>query len=280
MGRNPTKISFLNMDFFFNQTHPFERLRAVRMTLCLIILILLSFGPYDSFYVDTVPFLFSAQPPFPWFPNLGIHFWTLKYAVLLGAVCVLFDLKRRWSRPFFALTYLIFSYYITCFGTTYWITNTHLVFFTCALCFEPENQTSPKQKQIASFILAFMITYIAVLYLQAGLSKVVMGGSEWFLDGKRIWTETLLLGTPFGKWLTQWPTFFIPMSLGTGLFELFVPFCFFFNRTRQFAACAAIAFHLGTFAIMGISFWFLWTLYPGLFLLYQSKSSTAPVCRL
>jgi hypothetical protein len=265
------------MNFLFNQIHPFERLNTIRISLCTLILILLAFGPYDSFYVDTAPFLFSSK----WLPNLGIHFWTLKFTVMLLAICVAFDLKPKLCRPLFAMSYLLFSFYITCFGTTYWITNTHLVFFAIALCFEPLVKTPNRaQTELASFLIAFMITYIAALYFQAGLSKALLGGTAWFTEGKRIWTETLLLGTPFGKWLTQWPALFIAMSLGTALFELVCPFLFFFRSTQKYVAALAMLFHLSTFAVMGISFWFLWFLFPGLFFAYQSRSSTAPVCRL
>lgn len=125
---------------------------------------------------------------------------------------------------------------------------------------------------MASFLLAFMITYIACLYLQAGVSKCLWGGMDWFTTGKRVWTETCLLGTPFGKWLTQWPLLFQFMSAGTAVVELAVPFLFFFNKTRAVAGLIAILFHLGTFLVMGISFWFLWALYPALLFYRQNES--------
>lgn len=254
--------------FLFNQSFPFERLNLVRISLCLLILILLSLGPYDIFYVDTAPWLFKAKSPFPWFPNLGIHFWTLKYSVMLLAMCVTLNYRPLITRPLFAVAFLFLNFYVTCFGTTYWITNTHLNFFTIALCFEPiikNREYTKAEKEIASFIVAFMITYVAVLYFQAGLSKILLGGWKWFFEGKRIWTETLLLGTPFGKCLTQWIWIFQGMSIGTGIFELILPFFFFFQKTQRLVAAIAILFHLSTFIVMGISFWFLWSLYLALF---------------
>ena len=159
---------------------------------------------------------------------------------------------------------------MTCFGTTYWITNTHLNFFTLALCFEPTGKNTKAQFETASFILAFMIAYIAALYFQAGLSKLLLGGLNWFWEGKRIWTETILLGTPFGKWLTNWPWLFQGMGIGTGVFELILPLFFFFEKTKARCAAIAILFHLSTYIMMGISFWFLWTLYPAIFF-YKSR---------
>jgi hypothetical protein len=260
------------MNFLFHQSHPFERLSAVRFCLGLIVAILLILGPYDSFYADTAPWLFQAQPPCSWFPNLGFHFWTLKYATILLSLVFAFGRWPKVTAPLFALTFLAFNFYITCFHTTYWITNTHLNFFTLGLAIVPFlDPNKASCKELASFILAFMITYIATLYLQAGVSKYQWGGLEWFITGKRVLTETTLLGTPFGKWLTQWPALFQLMSLSTAPFELGVPFLFFFEKTRPYAALIAILFHCATFAVLGISFWFLWGLYPALFF-YKAPS--------
>lgn len=250
-------------DFLFNQPNAIEKLKRIRISLCCIVIVLLSLGPYDSFYVDTAKYLFNPKFPFFWFPNLGIHFWTLKYFVIFLALCNTLNFQRRITEPLFAISFLFFNFYVTCFSTTYWITNTHLNFFAIALCFAPQKAGVRNEK--ASFILAFMILYIAVLYFQAGLSKLIFGGWNWFLEGKRIWAETVLLGTPIGKWLTQWQWTFRVMGIGTGIFELILPPLFLFKKTQCWMARIAILFHLTTFAIMGISFWFLWALYPSLF---------------
>src|SRR5664279_3149025 len=120
--------------FLFDQTDAFEKLNLVSYSLSCLVIILLILGPYDSFYVDTADWLFSARFPFYWFPNLGVHFWTLKYLVILLAVGNLFLSLRSFTAPFFALTFLFFNFYVTCFSTTYWLTNTHLNFFAILLC--------------------------------------------------------------------------------------------------------------------------------------------------
>jgi len=256
--------------FLFEQINPFERLRYIRISLCSIVILLLLVGPYDSFYLDTAPWLYKAKTPFPWFPNLGSHFWTLKFSVIFFALSFGLGIWKKTTGPLFALLFLFLNYYVTCFGSTYWVTNTHLNFFAIALCFVP--QKSKSSKEFASFLLAFMITYVAFLYFQAGLSKLLWGGLDWFISGQRIWTETILLGTPLGKWLTQWPWIFQVMGIWTGIFELFLPFLFFFEKTQRWCAVAAITFHLGTFTVMGISFWFLWSLYPALFFIKRNSS--------
>lgn len=257
--------------FLFNQPNALETLRFVKISLCCMIILLLSLGPYDSYYVDTADWLFKAKNPFPWFPNLGFHFWTLKYSVILFAVCAIFNFYSFLTVPLLASTFLFLNFYVTCFGTSYWITNTHLNFFSIALCFTP-NSENPKSNERASYILAFIISYIAILYFQAGFSKLLLGGTSWFFEGERIRTETLLTGTNFGKSLLKHPWIFPLLGLGTGVFELFLPFLFFIEKTRKWAALSAIAFHLGTFTIMGISFWFLWALYPSVF--FHQEMST------
>lgn len=249
------------MKFLFGQPYAFERLLAVRVSLCFLVMLLLLLGPYDSFYVDTAPWLYSGP-----LPNLGSHFCTLKGSVLLLAGLFALGRFEKLTGPLFALFFLLFNYYITCFHTTYWITNTHLNFFAIALAISPFlDKSSQKAKELASFLLAFMILYVATLYLQAGVSKCIWGRLEWFTTGNRVWTETLLLGTNFGKWLTQWPILFQAMGIATAFIELVVPFLFFFSRTAKAASLMAISFHLGTFLVMGISFWFLWALFPALF---------------
>ncbi len=164
----------------------------------------------------------------------------------------------------FAIAFFFFNFYVKSFSTTWWITNTHLNFFAIALCFVPQKGTL-KAQELASFLIAFMMLYITALYFQAGISKLIHGGIYWFFDGYRIWTETVLLGTPFGKWLTQWPQLFTLMSFFTGIFELLLPALFLLRTTQGKMALVAFLFHMGTFLVMGISFWFLWALYPALF---------------
>lgn len=252
----------------FGQKDPFERLQAVQISISLIVGILLIFGPYDHFYVDMAPWLYAPKAPFEWFPILEMHFWTLKYSVLILAFLAPFN--YRIFKILFGISFLFFNFYVKSFSTTWWITNTHLNFFAIALCFTPRYRTQ-KSMELASFLVSFMTLYIAALYFQAGLSKLLHGGIYWFFDGSRILTETILLGTPFGKWLTQWPQVFTVMSFATGLFELFLPPFFLFSSTQRLAALCAFFFHMGTFIVMGISFWFLWALYPALFLISSRR---------
>lgn len=231
----------------------------------LIVFFLLLFGPYDDFYVEMAPWLYAPQAPFAWFPNLGVHFWTLKYGVMVLAL--LSSLHLRFAQILFAMSFLLFNFYVKSFSTTWWITNTHLNFFAFALCFTPRDPLKKSSQEMASFLISFMTFYIAFIYFQAGISKWIHGGIGWFLDGERIRTETLLLGTSLGKWLTQWPQAFDLAAFGTGIFELLLPPFFLFRNTQRFAAFIAICFHLSTFLVMGISFWFLWFLYPTLFFL-------------
>jgi hypothetical protein len=260
--------------FLFDQPNPFERLKQTQVALSLMVFLLLLLGPYDDFYVEMAPWLYSPQMPFAWFPRLDAHFWTLKYSVMVLAL--LSTMKLRIAQILFAICFLLFNFYIKSFGTTWWITNTHLNFFAIALCLTPRNSKKKSSQEFASFLIAFMTLYIAILYFQAGLSKLIHGGLGWFLDGERIRTETILLGTSFGKWLTQWPRLFNGAAFGTGLFELLLPPFFLLRNTQRFAALIAIGFHLSTFLVMGISFWFLWFLYPTLFFNQIMNSAKIP----
>lgn len=257
------------MEFLFNQPNAEARVKWVRVSLCWMVIFLLLLGPYDDFYVKGADWFFKAQQPFPWFPNLENHFFTLKYFTVIFALCNALNIQRWVTGPLFAVSFLFFNFYVTCFGTTYWITNTHLNIFALILLLD-----RPNNKEMASFIVAFMTTYISALYFQAGLSKLLLGGVDWFIYGERIWTETILLGTPFGKWLTQWPWIFRGLGIGTAVFELMMPVLFFFSATQPYVAFMALLFHLGTFVVMGISFWFLWALFPALFFIKREFFTT------
>lgn len=249
-------------------------LERTQIALSLMVVLLLLLGPYDDFYVEMAPWLYSPQAPFSWLPNLGVHFWTLKYSVM--ALALLSALHLRTAQICFAICFFLFNFYVKSFGTTWWITNTHLNFFAIALCFTPGDSKKKSSQEFASFLIAFMTLYIAVLYFQAGLSKLIHGGLGWFLDGERIRTETILLGTSLGKWLTQWPRLFDSTAFGTGIFELLLPSFFLFRNTQRRMALIAIGFHLSTFLVMGISFWFLWFLYPTLFFYQINNANNIP----
>jgi hypothetical protein len=65
--------------------------------------------------------------------------------------------------------------------------------------------------------------------------------------------------------LTQWPIIFQVFGVLTAGSQFGVFFLFLIRLFSLLIPLAAFGFHLGTFFIMGISFWSLWALFPALY---------------
>jgi hypothetical protein len=116
--------------------------------------------------------------------------------------------------------------------------------------------------------------FIAVLFFQNALSKILHSGMGWFLSGDTLFVETIIDGTTFGQQLTRIPILFPMLSILTGIFEFSFIIIFLFPSLHLWLGIIAFVFHFGTFLVMGISFWFLWPLYIPLFILNKTPKKT------
>lgn len=270
-----------NIDaFFFCQVNALKRISIIRISLSFICLILITLGPYGRFYIDTADFLLVSDFFIFKYLSLGDSFFLLKTLIIISGFTFGLGLFSKVTGTIFSVSFFIFNYYISAFDMGIWNYNTHLNFFLIALCCCENSryysldaylnrtrgaQPSLNTYQIASFALAFMQLYIAVLYFQSGISKLIYSGLNWFLSGQTLFVSTIRLGTPFGISLTQYPILFKASSIFTGLFEIGFLLIFHFRKFHKLLSLVAISFHLGIFAVMDISFWHLWFLFPSLF---------------
>jgi hypothetical protein len=271
----------------FHQPNVDRRIALLRISIGVTCVILITFGPFGRFYVDTADFLYSGCFPFYFFPNLGRGFYVLKSIAILSGISLAAGFSTRFSSVIFAVTFSLFNFYVTCFGTTLWNYNTHLVFFSAALCFVNCNmfysldsvKTEPQEtSELTSYVISFMQLYVGVLYLQSGLSKLIYGGVEWFLSGRTLLGFTIQMGSGIGMHLTRFPFWFKLFAVLTLIFELgFLPILILSKRSQPYLGVVGILFHLAVFTILGISFWFLWILYPALFILYNNQASRSPL---
>jgi hypothetical protein len=254
---------------FFSQQNISRRLLLLRVSLGLIILVLVSLGPYGSFYTETASFLYHPGPLLPFLPPLSAH----EFSLLRGLVCsaaLLFSLGlwQRLTGPVLALSFFVFNYYISRFAAAQWSYNVHLNLFVALLCCINTRQTpTQKNQERSSLLLSFMQLYIALLYFQTALSKLLHGGLRWFLQGETIYTNALLLGGERGAFFASYPWLPPMLGVGTGLFEFGFLVWYVAGFNRRWLGVAGALFHLGIFVVMGISFWHLWMLYPALFVL-------------
>lgn len=266
--------------FLFAQEAPLTRLAATRASLGLVILIMVVLGPFDRFFGEMGPWLYAPRGLLTFIPVLDPEtYWALRALVAASALSTALGLATCVSSVVLALSFLVLNYYTAQFTGLSWNYDTHLNFFAIALCAGRSGArgsldgllgwtrpASARDAQQASFLLAFMQLYVALLYLQAGVAKLVASGLAWFTRGVTPYYFTITSGTELGRYLTQWPWIFQVFTALGGLFELASLPLLLWRRTSRAVALAAMAFHLGTYLVMDISFWHLWALYPALFL--------------
>jgi hypothetical protein len=274
----------------FDQPKALMRLSLLRILVVGICLIMLAIGPYDTTYHSLfASIMYKARFPFFFFPQLDQKIEWLKIFSYSIGVCALIGYKTKLTLPLFTLSYCLLNYYIHCFQEHYCMNHAHLNVALIVLSLTSSSSrfsvdalkrnelNSTKEHEKASFALTFLGGYIAVLFFQAGLSKLIYGGIGWFLSGDTLYVETIFDGTDLGRFLTRFTWTFPILGIGVFFFELVFPFLFLFYRYHLIFGIILLLFHLGTYLVMGINFWFLWPLYIPLFLMRFSKSNAKVV---
>jgi hypothetical protein len=110
---------------------------------------------------------------------------------------------------------------------------------------------------------------VAAVYVQAGLEKILIGGSAW-LEADNLRTYLLMAGQPLGEWLAQYDVLCIIFAFLVILFELSFAAIVLYRKSTPWLLAAGFCFHLSTYFLMGIGSWLsTWTL-SYLFLLEAS----------
>ncbi|MBW8687198.1 HTTM domain-containing protein [Chitinophaga rhizophila] len=268
--------------FLFHQPAVWERLAALRISISVICLVLLIWGDYDSsFYGLTSSFLHRQDAIFPFLPALGpTAFLILKSVAIVGGLFTLAGLFTRVSMVVLTVSFFLLNGYIAA-NDSYWLAYiTHLHFFSIALsCVDTSRHYSldswmrkriyisdKAQREAASFAIAFMQIFIAVLYLQTGISKLLNSGVEWFTSGQTSYYATMMFGTRLGQFMTQYREVYHVIGVYTGIVEVGFFFAFLFRRTHKVLAVLGMSLHIGIYSLMILSFFMLWWIYPALFL--------------
>lgn len=154
-----------------------------------------------------------------------------------------------------------------------WNFNTHLnaLLIACAAVDSSgrPSTTFPGRRSHArrGAVLAVMQFATALIYSQAGLSKLLHGGRSWLGDGEVVRVSLAVLGTPAGKRLFHRPTLTKLLGRLVLIGEIcFLPALVALWPFRWLLAIGAAGFHLLTAVYLRINFWHLWALYPALFL--------------
>ncbi|AJC21071.2 hypothetical protein RO07_12455 [Pandoraea pulmonicola] len=171
-----------------------------------------------------------------------------------------------------AMAFAVLNGYVSGFSSI-WNYNTHLNIFLVALSFSPaRSTTSQRSDEVRSSIVFFMRLQVAIIYLQAGLAKLVLGGLNW--PSRAPFIHLVLQGSWASSWFTSYPQLIEMGGVLVIAIELSLPVLLMCRRTRRAAALVAIGLHSVFFVTLGISFWHLWVLFPALFLLDSAQSRT------
>lgn len=247
--------------------HAGQILRLVRISVAFIVGAWTVFALDRTFYAAHADLLYEPGGLVWLVPPLsGSAFLALQCATVLGAIAMLFDRIASWATLGVAVSFFVLNGYVSAFAEI-WNFNAHLNIFLIALAFAPGSRGSDRNGSSAiafeSSVLFFLRLQVALLYFQAGLTKLLSGGIFWaertpyvnlvLRDG---WLSPLLADSPG-----------IVALLGNCVIvgEFLIFFMLLFRRTQVIAACCAIALHISFFLLLGIGFWHLILLYPALF---------------
>lgn len=281
--------------FWYDQPHVEVRLARVRVAVGLAVVVLATLGPFGSFFSSNA-WLYEPSGVCAFLPRLGaFELGALRAIVGASALALSLGCYTRWSAGVCAVGFLVLNGYTSHFTPQLFNYDTHLNFFLFALALVDSNHTlaldrrrqrgvnaaSPRARALASFALAFMIAYVALLYAQAFVAKLLLGGAAWFTQGEVLSLQVLRGGTPVGRWLLRWPESFPILSFSTGVFEGLAPLGFIRGgRAARAAAFAAVCFHSGVWLVLGISFWHLLIVLPALFFHRAARARDERAARL
>lgn len=230
-----------------------ERVRLLRRLIGLVVVTLLCLGPYGAFLATMEPLAYQGAVP------LGVVGQPLRWCCVGLGIALAVDIAPRVTTVSLAVTFAAFNYYAAGFGPM-WSYNTHLNTWLFALALVGP---SPR-RETAALLLSVLQFDVGLIYLQAGVAKIMHGGAEWFLTGATARGFAALHGSPFGARLLSLPGAGPTVGLTTGIFELgFLPALF--TPLRRWLGLVGMSFHIAAWMTLGISFWHLWVFFPVLF---------------
>ncbi len=256
-------------NFLFNQDNIEGRRNYLLTSLILVIITLIIFGPYHSLLIDYTNIIFTKEITpyglFDIFLRNKFAYSALRYSIIIPLAISLILKNKKWFLLISLLLFHIFQYIHYKVTPYAWNFNTHLSFFLLAFVIAEFLKGSKYEKEFHSFSISFPLIYIGCLYFQAGLSKLIYGGTEWISTGRTLTQFTYFIGTDMGKLLLSLDHFPQIVSFGTVMLELSIIFIIFFKKFRPVLGIVLILFHTGIYLTMNILFWHLIFLYPALF---------------
>jgi hypothetical protein len=289
MTARPPRNSLLDR-VLLEQTNVVPRLVLLRWVLGVSVAVLATFGPFGDFFGEQ-PDLYQPRGLLTWLPPLSaMQLASARWLTVGFALLLAMGFLVRVSCVVTAALFFLLNGYTSAFSAPTFNYDTHLNVFLILLCLCEGRVLSPRvgwrragaatsllRSTYGSFVLGAMQLYVALLYGQAFLAKLLIGGPAWFFTGDVVMLHTLRMGSAVGRWLCQLPGVFPALGVATGVFELTVGWALLRGgRLGAVAALSAMVFHLGTWLVLGISFWHLVVLLPPLFIVGVRQAAIRP----
>lgn len=225
---------------------------------------LATLGKAKAFYTPILPYRL-LHLPFPdsfWLPGFFIVLLLANLALLVGYRVVL-------SSSLVSGLFILLQGYMYCFHKldhTY-ATLTYVVLLMPLLAWYYQKS----KEQAIAWSWQLMQCMVALVYLQAGLEKLLIGGWKWASPHTfRIYLY--LHPTTLGSWLAQSDFWCTLLPWGALLFQLSFISIIFYPRLKWLFLPLGILFHLGTFFLFGIGWYYSpWMFVYLFFIQWQSK---------
>ncbi|GAA3836825.1 hypothetical protein GCM10022226_68450 [Sphaerisporangium flaviroseum] len=266
-------------DILFRQADAADRLPLVRVSLGAAVLRTIVQMPPGSFFAEHQDTVMAVRQRGDRAVRLtAFQFNALRLLSLASVGLWTIGVRHAAVRATAAASFAVLNGYVAQFHPRLWSYNSHLNLFLCAATAvdttkwlsvgkRPPVASTKDEAQLQSLALTAMQLGSAAIYSQAGLSKILHGKVRWMSQGTTLKGALAVLGTPAGHRLSANDSLMRALSVVTVAGEAaFLPLLVTRWKDRRLIALGAIAFHLATKRLLGISFWHLWALYPALFI--------------
>ncbi len=135
-----------------------------------------------------------------------------------------------------------------------------------------ENRTRKDSLEQLGWPLFLIQLAICLIYLQAGLEKLLIGGLDW-LSPQTFRNYIYLHQAPAGMWVAQSEVLCIVLPFLALLFQLGFVLIVFFPRFRWLFLPAGVIFHSGTYLLLGVGWYFNAWIYSYLFFIPWEKAA-------
>ena len=227
-------------------------------------------------YIQMSQYLFSPQGLLSF---LGLSYpsaSTILILQLTGSISCLLTIFVKKVRPissflvFFLL--LILDFFSNGFG--FINVQIHLIWFflvfALVLSFE-------SLRWFKAFAFRMLELIVVLAYLQSFLSKMIIAGSAWGIDGTVLQIGILRQGLPYGLFIVQSNLLSKFLCSGALIFEAAFALYFFLPpKLKKVFLGTGILFHISTFVFLGIGFYHLWVMNACIILFAYREVSNGP----